>query len=323
MRRIVVTGGAGLVGSHLVRALLVEGAEVVVLDDFSSGSGLHLPRARRLRVVRGSVLDRRALARAFGRRPAVVYHLAAFIANQRSVEEPERDLEVNVLGTLRALEAAVEAKAGRFVFASAGCSVYGPDAPNPVREDLPVSLVQETPYQISKVAGEMHCLYVQERYGIPTVRARFFNVYGPGETPGRYRNVVTNFCWWAIHGRPLPITGTGRETRDFVHAADLARGLVACGRSRRVLGEAVQFAGGREVRILDLAHQVNRLAGNEAGVIFHPRRPWDRVERRWASITRARRLLGWRPAKDLSEGLQETIEFLRRHRRRLERLVEE
>ena len=192
-KRILVTGGAGCIGSNLVQALIKANVEkVIVLDDFSSSPRWNLPNHPEIFIVNGSILIEENLKRAFSERPHYVFHLAAHFANQNSVDHPETDLMVNGLGTLKVLQYSHLAGVEKFVFASSGCSVYGSQAPLPLREDF-VSLHLDTPYQIHKLLGELYCNYFHNYYGLPIAIARYFNVYGPGEVPGKYRNVIPNF----------------------------------------------------------------------------------------------------------------------------------
>src|SRR5690349_10597533 len=182
-RTVLVTGGAGCIGSNLVEALARHGAgRVVVLDNLSSASRWNVPEHAPVRFVQGSVTDDETLRGVFAERPDHVYHLAALFANQNSVDHPEQDLLVNGLGTLKMLQFAHLAGVRRFVYASSGCSVYGSTAPLPLREDF-VSIDLDTPYQITKLLGELYCNFFFHYYKVPVVRARFFNVYGPGEIP--------------------------------------------------------------------------------------------------------------------------------------------
>ncbi len=308
-RTVLVTGGAGCIGSNLVRALADGGAaRILVLDDLSSASRWNLPDHPAVRFVRGSVLDDEALRAVFAERPEYVYHLAALFANQNSVDHPEQDLRVNGLGTLKVLQFAHLAGVRRVVYASSGCSVYGSRAPLPLVEDF-VSLDLDTPYQITKLLGELYCNFFFRYYRLPVVRARFFNVYGPGEIPGRYRNVIPNFLYWAIRKEPLPITGTGEETRDFTYVGDVVQGLLAAGVAEAAAGEALNLASGREVTVAHLAGLINELTGNPAGVRYVERRPWDTITRRCASVEKARRLLGYRPATDFETGVRRTWEW--------------
>lgn len=311
-QRIVVTGGAGAIGSNLCRALLEHGAErVVVLDDLSSAVRWSVPDDPRVLFVQGSVLDESDLKRVFAERPTLVYHLAALFANQNSIDHPEDDLLVNGMGTLKVLQYSHLAGAERVVYASSGCSVYG-KSPLPLREDF-LSLDLDTPYQITKMLGELYANFYRNFYGLATVRARFFNSFGPGEVPGRYRNVIPNFIYWALRGEPLPITGTGQETRDWTYVGDIVDGLLRAGSMKEAIGEAFNFASGRETHVIDVARWINEATGNPAGIRHVERRKWDTKDRLLASVDKAQRVLGYQPATDFRTGLGRTIEWFRAH----------
>ena len=307
----LVTGGAGFIGSNLVgRLLALKVGKVIVLDDLSSSHVWNLPRDKRVHFIQGSILDDEKLTSAFENRPQYVFHLAAHFANQNSVDHPEQDLTVNGMGTLRILRLARIADTHRFVFASSGCSVYGSDAPLPLKEDF-VSTHLDTPYQITKLLGELYCNYFSDLYGMKIGIPRFFNVYGPGEVPGSYRNVIPNFFYWALRGNPLPITGTGDETRDFTFVGDIVGGILKCGCANQAIGEAMNLASGVETRIVDLAKSINKLSGNERGVVMHPKRDWDKSTRRRASIDKAKRLIGYKPSTNLELGLNSTLTWFK------------
>ena len=302
-KRVLVTGGVGCIGSNLVKVLLKASPErIVVIDDLSSSYEWNLPKDSRVYFVKGSILDDERMKRAFGFKPHYVFHLAAHFANQNSVDHAETDLLVNGLGTLKALEYAQLIRVERFVFASSGCSVYGSQAPLPLKEDF-VSIHLDTPYQINKLVGELYCNYFHDYYKVPVAIARYFNVYGPGEVPGNFRNVIPNFTYWAMNGQPLPITGTGEETRDFTFVEDIVDGTLRMGVVPEAVGEAINLASETETRVVDLANKINTLTGNKAGIAFKPRRDWDKAIRRRASIEKARRILGYDPKTRMDAGL--------------------
>jgi len=320
-KRILITGGAGCIGTNLVKTLLkAEPEKIIVIDDLSASYEWNLPKDSKVVFIHGSILDEERMKRAFSYRPHYVFHLAAHFANQNSVDHPETDLLVNGLGTLRTLEYANLAGVERFVFASSGCSVYGSQAPLPLREDF-VSLHLDTPYQINKLVGELYCNYFHDYYKLPVAIARYFNVYGPGEVPGRYRNVIPNFIWWAMHGQPLPITGTGEETRDFTFVEDIVDGTLRMGVVEEAVGEAINLASETETRVIDLANWINEMTGNKAGIVFRQRRDWDKAIRRRASIEKARRILGYEPKTDMKTGLRRVYEWIRENKDRIEACV--
>ena len=320
-KRILITGGAGCIGSNLTKALLKANPEsIIIIDDLSASYEWNIPKDPKVVFIHGSILDEEKMKRAFSYKPHYVFHLAAHFANQNSVDHPETDLLVNALGTLKTLQYANLVEVERFVFASSGCSVYGSQTPLPLREDF-VSLHLDTPYQINKLVGELYCNYFNDYYGLPVAIARYFNVYGPGEVPGKYRNVIPNFIWWAMNRQPLPITGTGEETRDFTFVDDIIDGTLRMGFVKEAVGEAINLASGTETRIIDLANWINELTGNTAGIIFKPRRDWDKAIRRRASIEKAKKILGYQPKTDIKTGLERTYEWILENRERIERIA--
>ncbi|RLI19105.1 nucleotide sugar epimerase [Candidatus Bathyarchaeota archaeon] len=320
-KRILITGGAGCIGSNLAKALLKANPEtIIIIDDLSASYEWNIPKDPKVVFIHGSILDEEKMKRAFSHKPHYVFHLAAHFANQNSVDHPETDLLVNALGTLKTLQYANLVEVERFVFASSGCSVYGSQAPLPLKEDF-VSLHLDTPYQINKLVGELYCNYFHDYYGLPVAIARYFNVYGPGEVPGKYRNVIPNFIWWAMHGKSLPITGTGEETRDFTFVDDIVDGTLRMGFIKEAVGEAINLASGTEIRIIDLANWINELTGNKAGIAFKPRRDWDKAVRRRASIEKAKKILGYEPKTDIKTGLERTYEWILENKERINRVA--
>lgn len=303
-KRILVTGGAGAIGSNLVKRLNELGPEkIVIIDDLSSSYEWNLPKGPKITFVRGNILDEEKLRWAFKERPQIVYHLAAHFANQNSVDNPETDLLVNGMGTLKVLEHSALVGVERFIYASSGCGIYGSDSKIPFKEH-DVSMRLYTPYQVTKMLGELYTNYFHNLYGSPIVNARFFNSYGPGEVPGRYRNVIPNFFYWAMNRQPLPITGTGEETRDFTYVGDIVDGLLVMAYCEKAAGEAINLGTGKEIRIRDLATWINELTKNDSGIVFKERRSWDRKTRLLASIDKARKTLGYEPKIEFKDGLK-------------------
>lgn len=320
-KRILVTGGAGCIGSNLIKTLLnIEPEKIIIIDDLSAGHEWLIPKSEKIYFIKGSILDEEKMKRAFSFKPHYVFHLAAHFANQNSIDHPETDLLVNALGTLKTLEYANLTGVERFVFASSGCSVYGSNAPLPLREDF-VSLHLDTPYQINKLVGELYCNYFLDYYDLPVVIARYFNVYGPGEVPGKYRNVIPNFMWWAMNGKPLPITGTGNETRDFTFVDDIVYGTLKMGVVKEAIGEAINLASGRETKIIDLAKMINEITGNKAGIVFKPKRSWDKSTRRRASIEKAKKILGYKPETNIEIGLRKVYQWFKENWNNISRSV--
>ena len=316
--RILVTGGAGFIGSNLVRKLLQYNVErVIIIDDLSAGHDWLVPKDERVLFFHKSILNDEVLKRAFALRPNFVFHLAAHFANQNSVDHPETDLLVNGLGTLKVLEYANLTKVDRVVIAGSGCAVYGHNAPLPYREDMPPALRYTTPYQIHKLLKELYAYWFHEYYKLPITVVRYFNVYGPGEVPGKYRNVIPNFIYWALNKQPLPITGTGEETRDFTYVEDAVEATILAAIKEEAIGEPFNIAGGREIKIKYLAELINKLTENPAGITYKPRRDWDKHTRRLASIEKAKRILGWQPKTRFEEGLKKTVEWFKQNWERI------
>ena len=309
-KTVLITGGAGCIGSNLTKAIIEAGAtKAIVLDDLSAAEKWNVPVAPNVVFVQGSVLDDEALKRVFSGKLDYVFHLAAHFANQNSVDNPETDLLVNGQGTLKILEYSQLTSVKRVVFASSGCSVYGSQAPLPLKEDF-VSLHLDTPYQITKLLGELYCNFFYNYYNLPVAIARFFNVYGPGEIPGAYRNVIPNFIYKAIHQEPLPIMGTGEETRDFTFVEDIVDGTLRLGIVPEAVGDAFNLASEKETKVIDMANLVNKITGNTAGIQYTPRRDWDQITRRRASIEKSRRVLGYEPRMKFEDGVPKVYDWI-------------
>lgn len=302
---VLVTGGAGAIGSRLVRALARQ-HRVIVVDDLSSGYMENL-RGISVELCRGSIVDDELLAEAFAERPSVVFHLAANFANQNSVDHPQRDLLVNGLGTLKVLEHSRRADVRNFVYASSS-SVYG--ASNAPLAEGARDFSSATPYALTKRLGEHYVDLYRARYGLPTVTLRLFNSYGPGEYPGRYRNVIPNFLHRAIKGLPLVITGSGDETRDFTYVDDVVEVFQLAMRTDAAVGRTLNVGSGTETAIRALAELVREVCRSNVPVEFQPRRSWDAVARRCADISLLRMTLGYTPRVELRDGLERTYAWL-------------
>jgi nucleoside-diphosphate-sugar epimerase len=310
-KTILVTGGAGAIGSNLCRKLSdLDARLIIILDDLSASFEWNIPSRHNIMFVKGSVSDDISLKRVFNEKPSHVFHLAAFFANQNSVDYPQRDLKVNGLGTLKVLEYSNLFRMERFIYASSGCSIYGSSAPLPLKEEF-MSMNLTTPYQITKMLGELYCNFFYNQYGLSVVKTRFFNSYGPGEVPGEYRNVIPNFIYWAMKGLPLPITGNMEATRDFTYVEDLVDGLLRAGYFEKSIGKEMNLASEKEIKIGDLAEMINTVVGNNAGIKIVNKRKWDTKSRLLASVSRARELIGYEPKTPFEEGLKKTIEWFK------------
>ncbi len=315
--RVLVTGGAGSIGSCLVRILSLAGSQVLILDDLSSSVSWNVPEARNISFVKGSITDEQSLQQVFERRPDFVFHLASFFANQNSIEFPESDLDVNGLGILKVLQYSAKSKVKRLVYTSSSC-VYHASEQVPFEEHHAAG-PYTTPYAVTKYLGELYCDVFLKSWGLPTVKARLFNSYGPGELPGRYRNVIPNFISRAMQGVSLCITGSGDETRDFTFVTDIVKGLLLCGTCSIAPGESINLGTGTETKIRDLARLINEATGNSAGIEMIQRRSWDTTSRRVASIEKARSVLGYEPFVTLREGITATVNWFRQNWDRMRR----
>lgn len=319
--RTLVVGGAGFVGGNLVRMLLdSEVAEVVVVDNLLSSEIANVPDDPRIVFVEGSIADDAILSGLTGRFD-FVWHLACYHGNQSSIADPIADHMNNSLTSLKLFDHLSRGPLPeKVVYAAAGCAVaektYGDPAPTP--EDAPVTMFHDSPYSISKIVGELYGNYYFRRTGLPFVKARFQNVYGPGEILGAgrwrgtpatvWRNVTPTFVWRALEGMPLRLDNGGQVSRDFIHVRDVCRGLVLCA-LRGESGEAYNLASGRETMILDLARLVNRITGNASEPEIAGSRSWDGSGRRFGSTEKSRREIGFSADVSLEDGIEGTVRW--------------
>ena len=297
--RVLVTGGAGFIGSHVSDAFLERGAEVLVVDDLSSGSEQNVPHAARLEQL--DIVEEAALARAFASfRPEVVCHLAAQASVTVSVQDPARDLAVNVRGTFNVVQAAKEAGAP-VVFASTGGALYGEDASSPSPESTPAEPL--APYGASKLAGEAYVSTWSRLYGLPNVVLRLGNVYGPRQNPHGEAGVVAIFSERLMQGLRPTVFGDGRQTRDYVYVSDVAAAFVLA--AERGRASTFNVGWGEERSVLDLLAVLAPLAPSPLEPEFKPLRPGELTHSALDS-TRLRSELGWEPQVKLEEGLAST-----------------
>lgn len=308
MEHFLVTGGSGFIGSHLCRRLLQDGNAVRVLDNLSSGRRENLADiAADIDFIEADLCDEDALQCGVKDIDCILHH-AAVASVQTSVEQPLLEQQTNAVGTLRLLEAARKAGVRRFVFA-ASAAAYGNDPRVPKREDMVPT--PESPYAISKLAGEHYCRVYSSLHGLQTVCLRYFNVYGPRQDPASpYSGVISIFARQMLNGRSPVIFGNGLQTRDFVYVRDVvAANMLAC-QVERAQGQIYNIGSGFSSSLLDVLGALNRVLASDINADFADARSGD-VRDSLADIGRARRDLGYIPATSLQDGLSDVIAWMR------------
>jgi UDP-glucose 4-epimerase len=302
--KMLVTGGAGFIGSNLVRGLLKEQHEVTVLDDLSSGFACNLSGLP-VRFIEGDVRNPDTVREAV-RDAEAIFHLAASVGNKRSIDSAVHDAEVNVIGTVRLLEAARQAGVRKFVLSSSA-GIFGELKTIPIREDHPVN--PDTPYGASKLCAEKETMAFGKLYGMQTVCLRYFNVYGPAQRFDAYGNVIPIFVFRTLRGEALTVFGDGEQTRDFVNVLDVVQANIRAASTRGLSG-AFNIGSGARVTINDLVRSLQSIGGVEPEVVHAPPRPGD-VRDSFADISAARKALGFSPAVPWEEGLKDYVEWAR------------
>lgn len=295
--RVLVTGGAGFIGSNLVKTLVANGCKVTVLDNLSSGYRTNLAPFPEVRFIEGDIRDPDAVDQAT-QGAGVIFHLAASVGNKRSIDDPISDAEINVLGTLRILEAARKHKV-RKVVASSSAGIFGELKTLPIREDHPIE--PDTPYGSTKLCGEKLCLAYSKLYALEAICLRYFNVYGPNQRFDAYGNVIPIFAFQMLRGEPLTIFGDGEQTRDFVNVADVVQANLKAAATRNVSG-AFNIGSSSRITINRLVTLLSATSGIEPQVVYGPPRPGD-VRDSLADISAAKTAIGFEPAVSIADGL--------------------
>jgi nucleoside-diphosphate-sugar epimerase len=318
-KKILVVGGAGFVGSNLTQALLEKDAEkVIVVDNLLSADITRVPMHKNIEFIHGSITEDKILYH-LPEDLDYVFHLATYHGNQSSIEDPLKDHENNTLTSLKLFDRISKFKhLKKVVYSSAGCTVAKKtfDHAEATVEQEDVSLYLDSPYQMSKIFGEFYGNYYFMRYNMPFVKARFQNVYGPGEILGAgawrgnantvWRNVTPTFIFKALHQEGLPLENNGIATRDFIYVDDIVAGLIACALQGKA-GGVYNIASGVETSIRELADIINELSGNQAPIDDKPARSWDRSGKRHGDTSKSEKELGFKATISLPEGLQKTI----------------
>lgn len=305
--RVVVTGGAGFVGSNIVRRLLDGGASVIVLDDFYTGAESNLPSANsKLEVVRGSVTDSE-LVREVVKGATIVIHEAArnILVSTRN---PREDYEVNIGGTLNLLLAVRETGVRRTVYASSA-SIYGNPRYLPINEDDATNML--SPYSVSKYAGESYCKVFYESYAVSTAVVRYSNVYGTGQRPDNpYCGVIAKVFEAVMSGNSPKIHGDGEQTRDYTYIDDVVDATLLAAFSAKAEGQVYNVGTGRETTVNQLVRMIIEIAGAKVEPAYIDRRDIDNIRRRVVNIEKIRRELRWTPSVTIEHGLRRTHQWL-------------
>lgn len=307
-RRALVTGGAGFIGGHIVERLLLEGWEVRVLDDFSTGRAENLESvASQIELLKGDIRDVALVTRAV-EGVEVVFHEAAVPSVPRSVAEPVRTNDVNVNGTLNVLEQARQAGVRRVVYA-ASSSVYGDTPTLPKIESMPANPM--SPYALQKYVGEVYCRLYATLYGLETVALRYFNIYGPRQNPdSEYAAVIPRFLRACLRGEAPHIYGDGEQTRDFTFVGDAVQANLLAADAKRASGHVMNVGGGARTSLNLLLETIRQITGTKLPAIHEPARAGD-VRDSLAALDRAGDLLGYVPGTTLRQGLERILESVR------------
>ncbi|HVN61277.1 MAG TPA: NAD-dependent epimerase/dehydratase family protein [Gaiellaceae bacterium] len=304
--KVLVTGGAGFIGSNLVRALLARGDDVRVLDNFSTGNRANLAGLE-VEIVEGELRSYERVHNAT-RGVEVVYHLGALGSVPRSVQDPLTSSAVNVEGTLNVLLAARDEGIRRVVFSSSS-SVYGSRTDLPVDESMPSDPI--SPYGVAKLAAERYCVSFSRVYeSFETVVLRYFNVFGPRQSPfSQYAAMVPLFITAIAHGEPVTIFGDGEQSRDFTYVENVVDATLRASEAEGASGRIFNVAAGSPASVNAVADAIGRILGRPVERLHGPPRPGD-IRDSWADVSEAERVLGYRASIDLEEGLRRTIESL-------------
>lgn len=312
--KVLVTGGAGFIGSNLVAELVRKGCEVTVLDNFSSGYRINLESFSSVRLIEGDVRDIKAVEHAVSGNE-VIFHLAASVGNKRSIDNPLDDAGVNVIGTLNVLEAARN-NGVRKMIVSSSAGIFGELKTLPIREDHPIE--PDSPYGCTKLCEEKISLVYSKLYPIDVVCLRYFNVYGPNQRYDAYGNAIPIFVFRMLRGEPIYIYGDGEQTRDFVNVSDIIRANILAAESNGVSG-AFNIGAGSSVTINELIRIITSHSEGDCKVAHTSTRPGD-VLHSLADISLAAKAFGYAPSVILEEGIKDYIAWARSEVARTERL---
>lgn len=332
--KILVVGGAGFVGSNLVRRLLAEQAkQIVVVDNLLSAESDNLPTDGRVRLVTDTIASDKVLG-TIDDTFDYIFHLATFHGNQSSIHDPIADHDNNTITSLKLFNHVRSFKhLKKLVYSGAGCAVAEKtfDSATATEESDFVKIDGDSPYSLSKMFGEFYAKYFHKQYNTPIVRARFQNVYGPGEVLGAgkwrgtpatvWRNVTPTFVWRALEGLPITIENDGIATRDFIYVDDIVEGLVQLAKKGKP-PEAYNLATGEETSIRKLAELVMQYAKSKSELQFLPKRSWDHSGKRFGSTSKSEKELGFTCKVSTEIGIKKTLEWTVENRERIRKNIE-
>jgi nucleoside-diphosphate-sugar epimerase len=312
--KLLVTGGAGFIGSNIVEQLLKDRHDVVVLDNFSSGKEENLAFVKnytqtgtRYTLIKGDICDKSTCNQAC-KGIDVVLHQAALRSVPKSMNKPHEFNAVNIDGTLNMLEAARDNKVKRFVFASSS-SVYGDTDRFPETEEAYPLLI--SPYALTKLAGEYYCRIFSEHFGVETVCLRYFNVFGPRQAlDDEYAVVIPKFINCILHDKQPPVFGTGKQSRDFTYIDNVVQANILVATTPGIKHEVFNVATGKDNTVLQLVDILNKIIGKNLKPMFLPLRPGD-VFRTYADISKIKKMIKFEPKISFEEGLKRTIEYFK------------
>lgn len=310
--KVLITGGAGFIGSHLCEKYVAEGDTVLCLDNFMNGSLTnirHLLNNRNFKLINGDIRDYDLLEKIM-RDVDVVFHLAAQIHVDRSIVEPRLTNDINILGTQNILEVARMYDVEKVIYASTS-EVYGSSKYSPMDEEHP--LVAPHPYGASKIAADRMCHAYIETYGMNICIARPFNLYGPKQKDSGYGGAISIFTKRVLNGMPPIIYGDGTQTRDYTYVKDIVRAYDSILNHDQPIKEPINFGTGKEIKIIDLAKKIIELCGKELEPVLVEARPGE-VQRLIANTSKAGKILKWEAEYSIDDGLKEFIEWYRNHR---------
>jgi UDP-glucose 4-epimerase len=305
--KVLITGGFGALGLNLIEELQNKfDCKIMVVDNFSAGTSNHDIKIDFTYLDISNSEKTQSFFEKY--KPNFIFHLAAHFANQNSVDHPISDIQTNVIGLVNLFESQKKnSELKKIIFASSSC-VYGNS--NIMNENDNIS-PYDTPYAINKYVGELYCNYYAKIHNIPTISARIFNSFGPGEMPGAYRNVIPNFIKKAMQNEEITITGTGDETRDFTYVSNTIDLLIKLAESDYISAEVFNAGTGSKTKIKYLAETIVRLTNSKSKIVYKEARNWDHVKDRLSDISKSKRLLNYQPEYDFEQGLLQTINWIK------------